>query len=127
MNSPPATLKDDDLHQRVRIDAVVKLGDLDAEFFEQLERLEPCGPENPTPVFAVEGVRLRSAPRVVGKNHLRFTVTDGDTAVQAIWWGRGDFEFPGGSFDVAFAPELNEYRGVESVQLKVRDVRPSAA
>lgn len=121
------TLKDDDLHQRVRIDAVVKLGDLDAEFFEQLERLEPCGPENPTPVFAVEGVRLRSAPRVVGKNHLRFTVTDGDTAVQAIWWGRGDFEFPGGSFDVAFAPELNEYRGVESVQLKVRDVRPSAA
>jgi single-stranded-DNA-specific exonuclease len=120
------TLKDDDLHQRVRIDAIVRLGDLDAEFFEQLERLEPCGPGNPTPVFAVEGVRLRGAPRVVGKNHLRFTVTDGDTAAQAIWWGRGDFEFPGGSFDVAFAAELNEYRGIESVQLKVRDVRASA-
>jgi len=120
------TLKDDDLHEHVRIDAVVKLGDLDAEFFEQLERLEPCGPDNPTPVFAVEGVRLQGAPRVVGKNHLRFNVTDGDTSAQAIWWGMGEFEFPQGGFDVAFAPELNEYRGVESVQLKVKDVRLSS-
>ena len=120
------TLKDDDLHEHVRIDAVVKLGDLDAEFFEQLERLEPCGPDNPTPVFAVEGVRLQGAPRVVGKNHLRFNVTDGDTSAQAIWWGMGDFGFPQGGFDVAFAPELNEYRGVENVQLKVRDIRPSS-
>lgn len=116
-------LKEDDLQQRVRIDAVIKLDDLDADFFEQLARLEPCGPDNPTPVFALEGVRLRGNPRVVGKNHLRFHVTDGDTSAQAIWWGRGDFEFPQGQFDVAFTPELNEYRGEESVQLKVRDVR----
>jgi single-stranded-DNA-specific exonuclease len=118
-------LKDDDLYRLVKIDAVVALDDLDADFFEQLARLEPCGPDNPTPVFAVEGVQLRGAARVVGKNHLRFNVTDGDTSAQAIWWGRGDFELPKGRFDVAFVPELNEFRGVENVQLKVRDVRPS--
>jgi single-stranded-DNA-specific exonuclease len=120
------SLKEADLHQRVRVDAVLKLDDLDADFFEQMERLEPCGPDNPTPVFAVEGVRLRGAARVVGKNHLRFNVTDGDTAAQAIWWGMGDFEFPQDRIDVAFTPELNEYRGVESVQLKIRDVRESS-
>ncbi|HVM62966.1 MAG TPA: single-stranded-DNA-specific exonuclease RecJ [Verrucomicrobiae bacterium] len=116
-------LKDEDLSQRVRIDAVATLADFDAEFFAQLDRFEPCGPENPTPVFAVEGVRLRGAPRVVGKNHLRFSVTDGETTAEAIWWGRGDFELPQGNFDVAFTPEINEYRGVENVQLKVKDVR----
>jgi single-stranded-DNA-specific exonuclease len=120
-------LKDDDLNRRLKIDAVVTLDDLDADFFEQLAGLEPCGMENPTPVFAVEGVQVRGAPRVVGKNHLRFNVTDGDTTVQAIWWGRGDFELPQGKFDVAFTPELNEYRGEENVQLKVRDVRPTSA
>ena len=120
-------LKDDDLHRLVKIDAVVALDDLDADFFEQLARFEPCGTENPTPVFAVEGVQLRSAARVVGKNHLRFNVTDGDTSAQAIWWGRGDFELPKGRFDVAFIPELNEFRGVENVQLKVRDVREGTA
>ncbi|HXI83633.1 MAG TPA: single-stranded-DNA-specific exonuclease RecJ [Verrucomicrobiae bacterium] len=116
-------LKDEDLLPQVQIDAQLKLDDLDADFFEQLERLEPCGTENPTPLFAVEGVHLRGKPRIVGKNHLRFSVTDGDTTAQAIWWGRGDFEFPEGAFDVAFTPELNEYGGRESVQLKVRDIR----
>jgi single-stranded-DNA-specific exonuclease len=120
------TLKDDDLQPRVPIDAMVTLDDLDADFFEQLERLEPCGTENPTPVFAVEGVHLRGKPRIVGKNHLRFTVTNGDTTVQAIWWGRGDFEFPEGAFDIAFMPELNEYGGRESVQLKMRDIRTTS-
>ncbi len=116
-------LKDEDLLPQVRIDAMLRLDDLDADFFEQLERLEPCGTENPTPLFAVEGVHLHGKPRIVGKNHLRFSVTDGDTTVQAIWWGKGDFEFPEGAFDVAFTPELNEYGGRESVQLKVRDIR----
>ncbi len=87
-------LKDEDLVPQVRIDALLRLDDLDADFFEQLERLEPCGTENPTPLFAAEGIHLRGKPRIVGKNHLRFTVTDGDTTVQAIWWGKGDFEFP---------------------------------
>jgi single-stranded-DNA-specific exonuclease len=118
-------LKDDDLYQRVKIDTVVTLDDLDADFFEQLSRLEPFGTENPTPLFAVEGVMLRGAARVVGKNHLRFTVTDGDTSAQAIWWGHGDVKLPPDKFDVAFTPELNEFRGVENVQLKVRDVRVS--
>jgi single-stranded-DNA-specific exonuclease len=117
------TLNDEDLLPQVRIDAMVKLDDLDADFFEQLERLEPCGTENPIPVFVVEGVHLRGKPRIVGKNHLRFSVTDGDTTLQAIWWGKGDFEFPEGAFDIAFTPELNEYGGRESVQLKVRDIR----
>ncbi len=116
-------LKDEDLVPQVRVDALLRLDDLDADFFEQLEQLEPCGTENPTPLFAVEGVHLRGNPRIVGKNHLRFNVTDGDTTVQAIWWGKGDFEFPEGAFDVAFTPELNEYGGRESVQLKVRDIR----
>jgi single-stranded-DNA-specific exonuclease len=116
-------LKDEDLLPQVRIDATLKLDDLDADFFEQLERLEPCGTENPTPLFAAEVVHLRGKPRIVGKNHLRFSVTDGDTTVQAIWWGKGDFVFPEGAFDIAFTPELNEYGGRESVQLKARDVR----
>ncbi len=120
-------LTEDDLQPRLNIDAVVTLDDLDADFFEQLTRLEPCGPENPTPVFAVEGVQLRGAPRVVGKNHLRFNVTDGFVSAQAIWWGKGDFELPRGKFDLAFIPELNEYRGVENVQLKVRDIRPATS
>jgi single-stranded-DNA-specific exonuclease len=119
-------LKDEDLRPRVRIDAVVRLDELDAEFFEQLERLEPCGQDNPEPTFATLGVRLRGAPRVVGKDHLKFFVTDGETSAEAIWWKMAEREVPSGPMDVAFNAELHEYRGEWTVQLKVRDVRAAA-
>ncbi len=107
----------------LRVDAVLRLDGLTEEFFAQLAQFEPCGIENPTPCFMVEGVRLRGAPRVVGKNHLRFTVTDGATTAAAIWWGMADRELPRGEFDLAFAAELDDFTGTPTVQLRVRDVR----
>jgi len=51
-------------------------------------------------------------------------VTDGGTTVEAIWFGKADRELPAATFDIAFAPEINEFRGEQTVQLKVKDVRP---
>jgi single-stranded-DNA-specific exonuclease len=128
------TVAESALLPTVGVDAILRLAELDEEFFKQLSHFEPCGPHNPTPVFAVEGVRLRGAPRVVGrvttsryatrgKNHLRFNVSDGETTVAAIWWGQGGLKLPQGELDVVFNAEWHEYQGVENVQLKVRDVR----
>ena len=107
----------------LHVDAMVKLNELNDDFFMQLSRFEPCGPENPTAVFVIEKVKLRGAARNVGKNHLRFNVSDGETTVNAIWWGHGNAQLPDGEFDIAFNAERNDYQGVETVQLKVRDVR----
>jgi single-stranded-DNA-specific exonuclease len=117
------TFDDASLLPLVTVDAVLKLEEMDEEFFTQLSRFEPCGPENAAPVFVVEGVQLRSPPRIVGKKHLRFNVSDGETTVGAIWWGHGEVRLPQGELDIAFNAEWHEYQGVESVQLKVRDVR----
>ena len=68
---------------------------------------------------------MRGAPRVIKKKHLKFSVTDGETVVEAIWWGRADAELPP-TLDVAFLPEWHTYQGEGSVQLIVRDVRASA-
>jgi single-stranded-DNA-specific exonuclease len=119
-------LKDEDFRPRVRIDAVVRLDELDAEFFEQLERLEPCGQDNLEPTFVTLGLQLRGVPRVVGKDHLKFVVTDGETNAEAIWWKMAERELPSGPMDMAFNAELHEYRGARTVQLKVRDIRAAA-
>ena len=111
----------------VRVDAVVRLAELTDAFFTSLEQFEPGGPDNPRPAFAVTGVRLSGAARVVGQKHLKFAVTDGTATVAAIWWGQGATQLPVGEFDVAFVPELNEYRGAVTVQLNVRDVREKSA
>ena len=111
----------------VRVDAVVQLAELIDTFFASLEQFEPGGPDNPRPAFAVAGVRLSGAARVVGQKHLKFVVTDGTATAAAIWWGHGETKLPDGEFDVAFVPELNEYRGAVTVQLNVRDVREKTA
>jgi single-stranded-DNA-specific exonuclease len=110
----------------VKIDATVTLAELDEVFLKALERMEPCGAGNPTPVFAALALRLRGTPRVVGKKHLKFQLTNGNQAVDAIWWGMGAAELPAGPLDAAFVPERNEYAGRTTLQLKVRDLRPAA-
>lgn len=120
------TLSDEDLTPQVMIDAEMRLAQLDDEFFDQLTKFDPCGMDNPAPLFMVRGVRLRGEPRVVGKGHLKFFVTDGEATTEAIWWGAGARELPAGEFDVAFTPELNKYKGAETVQMKVKDVRAAA-
>ena len=111
----------------VRIDSMVKLAELDKEFFASLEKFEPCGSENPTPVFAATGVRVSGLVRVLKEKHLKFSVTDGAATVDAIWWGHAATELPEGEMDLAFVPEINEFRGAVTVQLNVRDVRKKSA
>lgn len=111
------------LQPAVNVDAIVRLDDLDDEFFRQLDQFEPCGAGNPTPCFAVTGVRVQGAPRLLKEKHWKFRVTDGDTTHEAVWWNAADRILPSGEMDVAFVPELNEFRGEVRVQLRVRDVR----
>jgi len=118
-------LSEEDRIPTVTIDAVVRLAELDTEFFASLDKLEPCGPANPTPVFMVRDVHVRGAPRIVGGKHLRFAVTDGATTAAAIWFGGGQAALPSGAMDVAFTAELETFGGVPTVSLRVRDVRPA--
>ena len=59
------------------------------------------------------------------KQHVKLWVTDGTTAHEAVWWGAGDESLPLGKFDLAFAPQVNDYNGRRAVQLRVLDWRPA--
>jgi single-stranded-DNA-specific exonuclease len=113
-----------DLQRRLHVDAVVRLRELDEEFFRALDALEPCGPDNPTPLFAATGLRLRGEPRVLKERHLKFYLTDGETTAEAIWWGGAGQELPA-ELDVAFVAEQHVFGDVETARLVVRDVRPA--
>lgn len=119
-------LSEEDLMPAIRVDAEVRLADLDARFFAGLEQFEPCGPENPTPVFVVCNVSVRGAPQRVRGQHLRFSVTDGARTAAAIWFGAGDVGLPPAPLDVAFTAALDDYAGAPTVQLRVRDVRAAS-
>jgi single-stranded-DNA-specific exonuclease len=59
------------------------------------------------------------------KQHVKMWLTDGVTTHEALWWGAGNESLPVGTFDIAFSPQLNEYNGRRTVQLKTLDWRRS--
>jgi hypothetical protein len=56
--------------------------------------------------------------------HVKWRLTDGQSALEAVWWNGGEAPTPTGRFDLAFTPTVNEYQGRRSVQLRVLDWRP---
>ena len=44
-------------------------------------------------------------------------------AIGAVWWNGGAGSMPVGKFDLAFAPQIKQFNGNSTVQLKVLDWR----
>lgn len=99
-----------------------------AELIENLERLQPFGLGNPEPVFLVRGLEVAGA-RLVGRDgpkHLKLTLRAGQRTYDAIGFGMGDrLPEARGRIDLAYSPQLNDWDGGMSIQLRVRNLRPA--
>ena len=99
------------------------------EEMEALSRLEPYGSGNERPVFAIMGARVESLQSVGQNRHLKLRLAKGDCRFEAIFFS-ATAEACGVSLgmrvDAAFHLQINEFRGVSSVQLQLVDLRPAA-
>jgi single-stranded-DNA-specific exonuclease len=119
-------LKPDELQPALRLDAEVALSEISVERLEELERLKPMGQGNPPVQLMSRGVTQARPLMRMGaeKQHVKLWLTDGKATHEAVWWGAGkEASLPVGKFDVAFAPQINEYNGKRNVQLKMLDWR----
>ena len=109
------------------IDMQTSLNELaDQEFLAAYTSLAPFGSGNPEPVFCMKSQKL-SNTRLVGTNHLRFSVMENGKLINGIGFGFGDLlaaslESP---MDLAFTLRLNSYMGQEKWELSLVDLRPS--
>ncbi|HEX7298194.1 MAG TPA: single-stranded-DNA-specific exonuclease RecJ [Solirubrobacteraceae bacterium] len=121
-----ATLTEEDLVPRERVDAVVAGDELGLSLAEELERLAPFGIGNPTVSLLVPAARLVDA-RPMGEEgrHVRFTVEAGGHRARAV--GFGVDRLPEGDVhDATFALELNEWGGAVEPRLVLRHAQPPA-
>jgi single-stranded-DNA-specific exonuclease len=119
-------LKPEDLQRTLRLDAEVGLEEISLESLAELDRLKPTGQGNPGVQFCARNLTHQRGLQRIGadKQHVKMWVTDGATTHEAVWWGAGEGSLPVGKFDLAFAPQVNEFNGRRAVQLKVLDWRP---
>jgi single-stranded-DNA-specific exonuclease len=117
-----------ELCPRLRIDALLDAGDASAGLAHQLRRLAPFGAGNPEPVFlckALEANEVRLLPdkRGSGPGHLKLRLTNGQ---DAIGFGLGGLAINHHKpFDAAFQLAIDEWKGIERVQLKLKDIAAS--
>ncbi len=109
------------------VDAETSLSTLSEALYAELERLQPFGFGNPTPVFVSRRVAILDARAVGDGRHLKLALTDSNgrrwDAIafrQGHWMGK----LPAW-IDLAYSLDLNEWNGRTNLQLNVQDIRPS--
>jgi single-stranded-DNA-specific exonuclease len=112
----------------LKLEGLAEVRHMSAALVTDLQRLGPFGHGNRRPVLCFKGLEVSTLPRRVGRNgdHLQLTVKQGDRFIKCIAFGYGelyDHLKIGTQVDLAVEPILNEYKGVTSVELEIKDLQ----
>ncbi|MEO6520403.1 MAG: single-stranded-DNA-specific exonuclease RecJ [Mucilaginibacter sp.] len=122
-----ATITDEMLVQEIRIDAELKLKQIDAKFFRILNQFAPFGPENMSPVFITKNVYVSGSASLVGANHIKMTVIqEGSASFDCIAFNMGEHlakMAKGIPFDICYTIEENVWREKRSIQLNIKGIK----
>ncbi len=131
-----ARLTPEDFIPLMEYDAEVSLSEITENFFRELQRLEPFGVGNPTPVFVARRARLLQPPRVLKEKHMKLRVLPEEPgrfqrAHDVLCWrmaerlGQANLVV-GESLDLAFTLDYNAHPEFGGVQLSMVDFQRSA-
>ena len=99
------------------------------KFFRILKQLAPFGPENMNPNFITERVRDKGS-RILKGEHVKFQVYQeeySDITMNGIGFSLADkfHIIENGEFDIVYSLEENHWNGSVSLQMMVKDIKPS--
>jgi single-stranded-DNA-specific exonuclease len=112
-----------DMAPKIEVDARLDLESITPRLMRELEMLPPFGCQNPQPIFWAGPLEVLSS-KVVGNDHLKLRLKQQGIVFDSIAFGRGDLNsLQGESVDALFHVETNTWRGMESIQLVIVDLR----
>lgn len=121
------TLTEEDLRPKIVIDVAMPISYITKELIEQISLLEPFGKGNVKPIFAQKGLRVLDS-NIIGKNKnvVKLKLLDPQGAIiEGIYFGEADdfmnFIRKKDSISVTYYPEINRFRGRESLQIIIQN------
>jgi len=124
------TIPDELRTPEIKIDTAIYLSDIDPKFLRIINQFGPFGPQNMKPVFMATGLRDNGYGKKVGqeKDHLKLSIISGtdQKTYNAIGFGMGkkyDLISNGNTFQAAFTIEENNWNGITSIQLNIKDIK----
>ena len=124
-------IKKDQLLPSIEIDGQLELCDITPKFYRVLKQFQPFGPENMSPVFLTKNVVDNGCGRVVGNTneHLKLELiqeAEPFRVYPAIGFQMAQhFKIvnKGNAFDVCYSIEENEFRGITTLQIRIKDIK----
>ncbi len=129
-----STITEDQLVPRIFVDSELSFAEINEDFFNFLNRFQPFGPENMSPVFVSRNIRDTGAGKMVGSSgeHLRLELYQDSSrskSFPAIAFSQANHfeQIRGGQpFDICYSVEMNEFRGNRNLQLNIKDIKISS-
>lgn len=124
-------LKDADLRPVLEIDAQIELKDIDWDLVNEMNKFEPFGEANPTPLFVIKNLKIEQIQTVgADGKHMRAMVSQENHPVvhKIIGFSFGEWCKKlsiGDKIDMVFELGINEWNGNKELQLKVVDLKLS--
>ena len=110
----------------VPVDAFAGGDEIGLDLAEELERLEPCGKDNPSPALLIPSARIQDVREMGEGRHCRFTVVSGSARARGISFGRTGFGVDEDTpVDVLAELSVNHWNGSVEPQLRVLRTFPS--
>jgi len=112
----------------VEVDALIAAGGATRGLLEDFQRLQPFGPGNPEPMFALADVRVEQIMALRG-GHIRCQLVDADgSKVRAVAWRAAETDLGrrvlagGGALHVVGRLKADDWNGRQGVELEIEDV-----
>ena len=121
------TLTEEDMIPKIVIDVPMPISYINENLIRQLSVLEPFGKGNTKPVFAQKNLRVLDYS-IIGKNKnvVKLKLLDPQgISVEGIYFGEAEdfvnFIREKDSISVTYYPEINRFRGRESLQIIIQN------
>ncbi len=110
----------------ISIDCEIPLASVNQELADIIAAMEPFGEGNREPIFSSRRVKVKSYPKIFGKDTLKFWVTDGAVTLSAVGFGMAEYKpliCPGQEIDLAYQITIDDWNKDPMVQLKLKDIK----
>ena len=116
-------LSDEDLQPCLRLDHELMFSDLNGEFLQWHEMLQPFGNGNLAPLFFAREVQAVAPPRLVNDKHLILRLRQHNYHQRAIYFDATDVQLAPAPWDIAFRIRADEYKGETVLGMQIQEVR----
>jgi len=121
-------LTPENLSPTMELDSEISFSQISMDLVKTVESLEPFGEGNPKPLFCSRFLKVKNPPVRLGKDTLKFWVTDGQIVLQAVGFGMGkyfDMVSSCPKIDLAYNLSVDDWGDDPKIQLTVKDIRES--